>query len=103
MGAVEYLEGLMLISFSVSWYWSIAKMLQTRVASGKSLVFVLLICFGYALGIGSKVVEWQLTGVMSLLIYVYAWNLLVTLFDAVLVVRFSRSRKPAASVVPVGE
>jgi len=80
----------MLVSFSVSWYWSIAKMVQTKVAAGKSLYFVLMICFGYVLGISSKMVAWQELGDISPLIWVYAWNLMVTAFDAFLVVRYSR-------------
>ena len=94
MSTIELLEGLMLVSFSVSWYWSIAKMLRTRTASGKSLNFVLMICFGYVLGVSSKLVAWQEYGALSPLVWVYAWNLLVTAFDAVLVVHYSR---PAAA------
>ncbi len=90
----------MLASFSVSWYWSIAKMLRTKVAAGKSVNFVLMICFGYTLGISSKLVAWQETGELSSLIWVYTWNLLVTSFDAMLVVRYSRSATVEARVVP---
>lgn len=90
MTTVEILEALMLVSFSVSWYWSIAKMVQTKVAAGKSLYFVLMICFGYVLGISSKLVAWYTAGALSPLVWVYGWNLLVTGFDAVLVVRYSK-------------
>ncbi len=90
MSTVEVLEGLMLISFSISWYWSIAKMLKSKVAAGKSLLFVLMICCGYVLGVSSKVLAWHETGVLSPLIWVYGWNLIVTAFDAVLVVHYSR-------------
>lgn len=107
MTTVEALEGLMLVSFSVSWYWSIAKMVRTKVAAGKSLYFVLMICFGYVLGISSKLVAWQEFGDVSALIWVYTWNLLVTAFDALLVVRYSRStpqsaRFPSPAPVPAG-
>ncbi len=102
MSTVEMLEAAMLISFSISWYWSIAKMLQTRIASGKSFVFVMMICAGYTMGITSKLVEWQATGVLSPLIYVYGWNFLVTAVDAALVIRFSQSKARNAEVVPVG-
>ena len=54
MNTIEVLEGLMLVSFSLSWYLSIAKMLQAKVAAGKSLHFVLVICLGYSFGIASK-------------------------------------------------
>ena len=97
MSTIEILEGLMLISFSVSWYWSIAKMLETRKASGKSLNFVLMISFGYALGIASKLVAWRQLGDVSPLVYLYAWNFLVTVVDALLVVRFSRESRSVSS------
>ncbi len=96
MTTVEALEGLMLVSFSVSWYWSIAKMFKTKVAAGKSLNFVVMICFGYVLGISSKLVAWREMGELSPLIWVYSWNLLVTTFDAMLVVRYSRTPAPPA-------
>jgi hypothetical protein len=88
-----FLEAAMLGAFSISWYCSIWKMLRTRQAAGKSLGFVLLICFGYVCGIASKIALYRETGVMSELILLYIWNLLVTGFDAYLVVRFSRPRQ----------
>jgi hypothetical protein len=65
-------------------------MLRTQQAAGKSLGFVLLICFGYVLGIASKITLYLATGIWSELILLYIWNLLVTGFDAYLVVRFTR-------------
>ena len=90
MITVEALEALMLVSFSVSWYWSILKMLRTKLAAGKSLEFVLMICLGYMFGISSKLLAWQEVGEVSPLTWVYVWNLLVTAFDAMLVARYSR-------------
>ena len=83
------LEAAMLGAFSVSWYCSIWKMLRTRQAAGKSLGFVLLICFGYVCGIASKLVLQYETGVWSGLILLYTWNLLVTGFEAWLVFTLS--------------
>ncbi len=85
-----FLEAAMLGAFSISWYCSIWKMLRTRQAAGKSLGFVLLICLGYVFGIASKIALFQDTGIWSQLILLYIWNLLVTGFDAYLVVRFTR-------------
>lgn len=84
------LEAVMLGAFSISWYCSIWKMLRTRQASGKSLGFVLLICLGYVCGIASKLALYRDTGVWSELILLYIWNLLITGFDAWLVVQFTR-------------
>ena len=97
MHAVEILEGMMLVSFSVSWYWSIVKMLRHKVAAGKSLLFVMMICFGYLLGVSSKLVAWEQTGALSPLIWIYGWNLLVTAFDAILVIHYSRPQTDSAT------
>lgn len=86
-----FLEAAMLGAFSISWYCSIWKMLRTRQATGKSLGFVLLICFGYLCGIASKLVLYRETGTWSGLVLLYAWNLLVTAFDAWLVFNLSRA------------
>ncbi len=40
---------------------------------------------------------------MSPLIYVYAWNFIVTAFDAVLVVKFTSKGRTTSTVVPVGD
>lgn len=89
---VEIFEALMLICFSISWYWSIAKMLMLRIAVGKSVAFVALICAGYVAGIVSKLAEYDLTGELSPLIWLYIWNGIVVAVDLVLVVYFSRPR-----------
>lgn len=84
------LEAAMLISFSLSWYWSIAKMLSTGQAAGKSAFFVVLICTGYVAGIASKLVSLQATGALGPLVWLYAWNLAVTAFDLFLVIVLTR-------------
>lgn len=86
----QFLEAAMLTAFSVSWYCSIWKMLRTRRACGKSLSFVMLICFGYVCGIGAKLMLYRETGVWTDLIFLYGWNLAVTACDACLVVHFTR-------------
>ncbi|WP_238547737.1 hypothetical protein [Meridianimarinicoccus roseus] len=83
-------EAAMLISFSVSWYWSIAKMVRTGQAAGKSAFFVVLICCGYIAGVASKLEVWQATGILSPLIWLYLWNLVVTGIDLVLVLVLTR-------------
>ncbi|MEL6196653.1 MAG: hypothetical protein AAFT19_02295 [Pseudomonadota bacterium] len=101
MSPHEYLEGVMLFCFSIGWYWSIAKMLRTRQALGKSVCFVSLITLGYGLGASSKLVYWHETGSFSPVTFLYAWNMLVCATDLFLVRRFSRAvpaishRRPA--------
>lgn len=90
----DFLEAAMLAAFSVSWYCSIWKMLATGRASGKSLGFVVLICAGYVCGISAKISLYVETGTVSALILLYAWNLLVTAFDAFLVYHYGyRARR----------
>ena len=90
MTTIEVLQALMFFSFSTSWYWSIAKLLRTKSATGKSLVFALMVCIGYILGIASLLLAWEGGGDLNPLIYVFAWNLSVTMIDAALVIRYSR-------------
>ena len=98
----ELFEALMLTAFSVSWYCSIWKMLRTRQAAGKSLVFVMIICTGYVFGIASKITLYGETGQMSPLIYLYCWNLIVTGFDAWLVWYLPRRFSPVPAPVVRG-
>ncbi|MEM1265832.1 MAG: hypothetical protein AAGI50_07420 [Pseudomonadota bacterium] len=95
----EVLEGLMLLSFSIGWYWSIARMIRVRAAIGKSVFFVGLVCMGYATGVVSQIAEWQTDGTLSPLVWLYAWNVLVTAVDLSLVVYFTRGggRRPATA------
>ena len=85
----QALEAAMLFCFSASWYYSIVTMLRTRRASGKSAAFVTLVITGYAFGIASKLLAWSQGTQISPLVYLYAWNFGVTLFDLYLVARFS--------------
>ncbi len=100
MAMADTLEGLMLVCFSVSWYWSIAKMLRTRTAAGKSLIFAFLIFLGYFLGIISKFLAWEQTGALSPLIWIYCWNVLLLSVDAALLIRFSR-QAPVLAATPL--
>ena len=107
MSTIDTLQALMFFSFSTSWYWSIAKLLRTKSATGKSLIFALMVCIGYSLGIASLVLAWKAGGELNPLIYVFSWNLLVTLVDAALVLRYSRPsplRSPSAELAePIRE
>ncbi len=91
----EVFEATMLICFSISWYWSIARMLRVRAAVGKSPVFVVLICVGYVFGLASKLALAGETGELSWVFWLYAWNLVVTLVDLALVLHFSRGARAA--------
>ncbi|MEL6266234.1 MAG: hypothetical protein AAFR52_11415 [Pseudomonadota bacterium] len=93
MTLYEILETSMLIAFSVGWYCSIWHMVRARRASGKSLHFVMLVCAGYLLGVFAKLAAWYETGELSWVVYVFAWNLLVTLADLFLVLHYRRQEQ----------
>ncbi len=50
----EILEIIMVLSFGASWPFNVAKSYKARTTKGKSLLFLLLILFGYVAGIASK-------------------------------------------------
>ncbi|MEO1018611.1 MAG: hypothetical protein AAFY56_13095 [Pseudomonadota bacterium] len=83
----DMLEAIMLLLFSVSWFFSIFKTLKTNKVDGKCLIFVGLICLGYLLGVGAKLSIWHTSGEFSFVIVIYVFNLLVTAFDAWLILR----------------
>lgn len=102
MSNAQFLEAAMLVCFSLSWYWSILKMLQTKTACGKSLNFVLMVCAGYGFGISAKLVTWSQGGGLDGMIWIYGWNLLVTAFDAALMVRYSDTESVARALTSGG-
>lgn len=57
MQMYEILEILMIISFGASWPFNVYRSYKARTAKGKSLVFLLLILFGYAVGITGKLLS----------------------------------------------
>jgi hypothetical protein len=53
----ELLEIIMIVSFGLSWPANVLKSYKARTTKGKSLMFLLLIEFGYVAGIASKFVK----------------------------------------------
>jgi len=53
----EILEIVMIVSFGASWPVNVWKSYRARSTKGKSLLFLLLIFFGYIAGITSKLVN----------------------------------------------
>jgi hypothetical protein len=95
MSTTEILEAAMLLIFSLSWCCSVAKMLRCKVSSGKSILFVMLVCLGYALGLCSKLWAWRQTGQFSAVAFIYGWNLFITACDALLVHHYARDGSPS--------
>lgn len=53
----EILEITMVLSFGASWPFNVMKSYKARTTKGKSLLFLLLIFFGYIAGIASKLIN----------------------------------------------
>ena len=84
----ELLEAAMVISFGISWPISIRKSWTARTAKGKSLVFLLLIEFGYICGIASKLTMLATEGKPITYVFIfYVLNLLMVGTDVVLYFR----------------
>lgn len=53
----ELFEILMIVSFGASWPFNVIKSYRARTAKGKSIIFLVLILFGYIAGITSKLLN----------------------------------------------
>lgn len=84
-------EAVMLICFGISWPVSIAKTLRTRMVTGKSPLFMAIVCLGYVSGIIHKVLfsfDW--------VIALYAMNMVLVAVDLSLYFRYLP--KPGVSI-----
>lgn len=90
MALYEGFEIAMLLTFSCGWYWSIARMLRTGTAGGKSAMHVMCACSGYGFGVASKLAIWSATGELSPVVWLYVWNMVVIGVDLTLVLRLTR-------------
>ena len=54
---VDLLEAVMIVSFGCSWPFNVAKSIKTKSTKGKSLLFLVLIDFGYVAGITGKIIN----------------------------------------------
>ncbi|NLO35138.1 MAG: hypothetical protein GX112_02140 [Clostridiaceae bacterium] len=87
----EFLEAVMVISFGVSWPLSIRKSWVSRTARGKSLIFMVLIFFGYISGILSKITALVIDG--KPITYVFAFYVLNAVMVAIDIVLYFRNKK----------
>ena len=86
----EILEIIMVVSFGASWPANVIKSYKSRTTKGKSLLFLLLIEFGYVAGIASKFVkpdfaEWFAHSWYVLIFYIL--NFIMVAADLVLYYR----------------
>ncbi len=76
-------EAIMLICFGMSWPISIAKSLRTKVVAGKSPLFMIILCVGYASGILNKVINPS-----GWVIWLYVLNFILVAIDLTLYYKY---------------
>lgn len=96
----EILEVVMIVSFGASWPLNVLKSYTARTTKGKSIVFLLLIFFGYIAGIVSKLVNdayMAQIGQKWYVLFFYVLNFIMVGADIVLYIRNRRLDKIRAS------
>lgn len=94
----ELLEIIMIVSFGLSWPANVMKSYKARTTKGKSLMFLLLIEFGYVAGIASKFTNEAYMASFAEKWYVlvfYILNFIMVGTDLVLYIRNKRLDKLA--------
>ncbi len=89
----EFFEFMMLVCFGLSWPVSVWKSYRTRSTSGKSILFMGAIIFGYISGIIGKIIGGQFNYVLI----IYCINLFVVSLDVLLYFRNKRLKSSAES------
>lgn len=92
----EILEIIMIVSFGASWPVNVLKSYKARTAKGKSLLFLLLIFFGYVAGIVSKLVNqayMSQIGEKWYVLFFYILNFIMVGADVVMYIRNQRLDK----------
>ena len=96
MALYELFDIMMVISFGASWPLNVMKSYRARTTKGKSLGFLLLIFFGYIIGIIGKILtpnfDW---GKKWYTVFFYVLNLIMVGIDLILYVRNYRLDKKA--------
>ena len=78
-------EVVMLVCFGASWPISIAKSMRTKIVSGKSPLFMGIVCLGYISGVAHKLLysrDW--------IIILYILNMILVAIDLALYYKYSR-------------
>ena len=84
MDIVQLCEIGMLIAFGASWPFNIAKSWRSRTARGKSVVFEIIVVFGYLVGLTGKFITWHRTGVWAYPIWPYHARISIVFIDIAL-------------------
>lgn len=76
----EFFEMLMIISFGIAWPTAILKSIRSKTSKGKSLLFMVVVFFGYCFGICSKFAG----DIISYVLIFYIINLFMVGTDIIL-------------------
>ncbi len=82
----QILEAAMVVSFGISWPFSIYRSAKSKSTKGKSLPFLIFILFGYACGITAKLITDNITYVFIF----YVLNFVMVTIDLCLYFRNRR-------------
>lgn len=93
MDIVQLCEIGMLVAFGFSWPFNIAKSIRSRTAKGKSLLFELVVIFGYLVGLTGKIITYNRTGVLAYSVWFYIADIVMVLIDVCLYIRNTRLDK----------
>ncbi|MCR5088168.1 MAG: hypothetical protein K6C08_01480 [Oscillospiraceae bacterium] len=80
----------MLVAFGCSWPFNIAKSWRSRTAKGKSVIFEIIVVFGYLVGLLGKLITWRRTGVWAYSSWFYLADIAMVSADIALYCRNSR-------------
>ena len=86
----EMLEIIMIVSFGASWPINVLKSYKARTTKGKSILFLLLIFFGYIAGISSKLVNetyMSQIGEKWYVLFFYVLNFIMVGADLIMYIR----------------
>ena len=89
----EIFEIAMIVSFGISWPLNLAKAVKARTAKGTSLTFLLLIFFGYIVGIISKFVNPDYMADFAAKWYVLIFYFINLFFVGLNLIVYFRNRK----------
>lgn len=87
-------EMLMLLCFATAWPFSIIKQLRTKRTEGKSILFSYIVLSGYVFGFVNKIVMDDINYV----IFFYALDFFLVLFDIILYYRYRPNNEPCVTV-----
>jgi hypothetical protein len=88
----ELMEVCMMIAFGFSWPMNVIKSYKMRTTKGKSLLFLILILFGYVCGITGKILS---PGYKWYVMFFYVLNFAMVATDLLLYIRNWRLDKQA--------